>query len=223
MIYNKWVTPNSVQYAHILDANTQTHTHTVSQRAVRKLKVGSYLSHSAISWHFLWISPSLGCVVTCVTPFTVMPSRNIAPWEEKGKEGKQKAEVGLDFKRHPPTQEKQNIFLKMVILSTQLLFCFVNQCAKTTARNIRNPLFLWISQLLKPFCSPIIFWIRLVNPVSVPFSSPSKYLYPKYLFMHHETTLAHSPFPYLANFCFSPDLFPPLILLRWVLLTVIIR
>ena len=38
-----------------------------------------HFSHSANSWHFLWISPSLGCMVSCVTPFTAMPSKNTAP------------------------------------------------------------------------------------------------------------------------------------------------
>lgn len=85
---DKWVTPNAVQYSTV-HPHTCIQTHTVSQRAARRVKRGSsYLSHSAISWHFLWISPSLGCVVTCVTPFTEMPSRNTAPWESKQKENR---------------------------------------------------------------------------------------------------------------------------------------
>lgn len=66
-------------HAHAVCFPPHTHTH-------REKGEVSYLSHSAMSWHCLWISPSLGCAVICVMPLTVMPSRNTAPW--KGMRGR---------------------------------------------------------------------------------------------------------------------------------------
>lgn len=93
--------------------HSTVHPHTVcvhtqySTGLWRRLQGASYLSHSAISWHRLWISPSLGCAVTCVTPFTVMPSRNTAPWEEN-----RGAELGLDLKGAPSHTDTQEIHSK---------------------------------------------------------------------------------------------------------------
>lgn len=147
---DKWVTPNTVQYAHILYVYTQ-----FWRGLRRRLKGGSYLSHSAISWHFRWISPSLGCVVTCVTPFTVMPSRNTAPYERRrNREG-----IGLNLKKCPPTLTGE-IFQIQVILSKQLILCFMQKQQVEIIEKQPFPLTPSASTNILPV---LIFKIHLIN------------------------------------------------------------
>lgn len=167
-----------------------TQTHTVSQRGTRRTKGVSYLSHSAISWHILWSSASLGCEVTCVTPLTVTPSRNIAPWEETN-EGKQKDELGLNWNTYT---QKENILNSTDAFQTAASLLYESLCADITSRNTINPSFLLSSPLVSSSLLPPLF--SLFTPM-IPFTQTSTNIYVWYLW--HSFTSS----PILTYFSFD--------------------